>query len=118
MFEVLSSLFTHDMGIDLGTANTVVYVRGKGIVLSEPSVIAIKSDLNRGPKVVAVGVRAQKMIGRTPDNIATLHPLKDGVIADFELTEAMLKYFIASTLEVGFQSNQGFLYACRSAQLK
>jgi rod shape-determining protein MreB and related proteins len=102
MFEVLSSLFTHDLGVDLGTANTVVYVRGKGILLSEPSVVAIKNDLNRGSRVVAVGVRAQKMIGRTPDNIATLHPLKDGVIADFELTEAMLKYFIARTCRSRF----------------
>ncbi len=95
MFEAFSGFFSEDVGIDLGTANTVVYVRGKGIVFSEPSVVAIKTDLRRGPRIVAVGANAQRMIGRTPDNIGTVRPLKDGVIADFELTEAMLKYFIA-----------------------
>lgn len=90
-------IFSEDMGIDLGTANTVVYVRGKGVLLSEPSVVAIKTDLKRGSRVVAVGTEAKKMIGRTPDNIAAIHPLKDGVIADFEVTEAMLKHFILKT---------------------
>jgi len=97
MFKTFSGFFSQDMGIDLGTANTVVYVRGRGIVLSEPSVVAIKTDLSRGPRIVAVGARAQKMIGRTPENIGTVSPLKDGVIADFELTEAMLKHFIVRT---------------------
>lgn len=80
-----------DMGIDLGTANTLIYVRGKGIVLREPSVVAIKNDSKR---VLAVGVEAKQMIGRTPGNIVAIRPLKDGVIADFDVTESMLKSFI------------------------
>ena len=82
------------MAIDLGTANTLVYVRGQGVILSEPSVVAIKMDLRRGPRIVAVGTDAKKMLGRTPDNIKAIRPMKDGVIADFEVTEAMLKHFI------------------------
>lgn len=82
------------MAIDLGTANTLVYVRGKGIVLSEPSVVAVKTDLKRGSRIVAVGTNAKKMLGRTPDNIRAIRPMKDGVIADFEVTEVMLKHFI------------------------
>lgn len=91
MFGFLASLFSHDMGIDLGTANTLVYVKGQGIVLSEPSVVAINRDTN---EVRAVGNEAKNMIGRTPSNIVPIRPLKGGVIADFELTEAMLRYFI------------------------
>jgi len=94
MFNILRflpSLFSHDMGIDLGTANTLVYVRGQGIVLSEPSVVAINRDTQR---VRAVGNEAKNMIGRTPSNIVAIRPMKDGVIADFEITEAMLRYFI------------------------
>lgn len=87
----LPGLFSHDMGIDLGTANTLVYVRGQGIVLSEPSVVAINRDTGR---VRAVGNEAKNMIGRTPGNIVAIRPMKDGVIADFEITEAMLRYFI------------------------
>lgn len=87
-------LFSNDMAIDLGTANTLVYVRGQGIILSEPSVVAVKTDLRRGPRIVAVGTDAKKMLGRTPDNIRAIRPMKDGVIADFEVTEAMLKHFI------------------------
>ncbi len=94
MFNILRflpSLFSRDMGIDLGTANTLVYVRGQGIVLSEPSVVAINRDTQR---VRAVGNEAKNMIGRTPGNIVAIRPMKDGVIADFEITEAMLRYFI------------------------
>ncbi len=91
MLGFLAGLFSHDMGIDLGTANTLVYVKGQGIVLSEPSVVAINRDTNG---VCAVGNEAKNMIGRTPSNIVPIRPLKDGVIADFELTEAMLSYFI------------------------
>ncbi|HLU70553.1 MAG TPA: rod shape-determining protein [Nonomuraea sp.] len=80
-----------DMAVDLGTANTLVYVRGRGIVLNEPSVVAINTATE---KVVAVGVEAKRMIGRTPGNIVAVRPLKDGVIADFEVTERMLRYFI------------------------
>ena len=83
-------LFSNDMGIDLGTANTLVYVKGEGVVLCEPSVVAIEKDTNR---VVAVGEEAKKMLGRTPGNIIAIRPLKDGVISDFEITEAMLTYF-------------------------
>lgn len=79
------------MGIDLGTANTLVYVKGKGIVLREPSVVAIQQDSN---KVLAVGEEAKQMIGRTPGNIVAIRPMKDGVIADFDVTQSMLKYFI------------------------
>ena len=87
----LPGLFSHDMGIDLGTANTLVYVKGQGIVLSEPSVVAINKDTG---KVKAVGNEGKSMIGRTPGNIVAIRPMKDGVIADFEITEAMLRHFI------------------------
>ncbi|WP_026475940.1 rod shape-determining protein [Alkaliphilus transvaalensis] len=83
--------FSKDMGIDLGTANTLVYVNGKGIVLREPSVVAIQSETKT---VLAVGEDAKKMIGRTPGNIRAIRPMKDGVIADFDVTQSMLKYFI------------------------
>ena len=86
-FNVMSK----DMGIDLGTANTLVYVRGKGIVLREPSVVAIRDDTK---EVLAVGEEAKRMIGRTPGNIIAIRPMKDGVIADFDITQSMLKYFI------------------------
>jgi rod shape-determining protein MreB len=86
--------FSNDLAIDLGTANTLVYVKGKGIVLSEPSVVAVRAD-GRGPsKVLAVGKEAKMMLGRTPGNIMAIRPMKDGVIADFEITEAMLRHFI------------------------
>lgn len=85
------NLFSKDMGIDLGTANTLVYVRGKGIVVREPSVVAIQEDTKQ---VLAVGQEAKQMIGRTPGNIIAIRPLKDGVIADFDITQSMLKYFI------------------------
>src|SRR5918992_3931526 len=88
---MFGGLFGRDIAIDLGTANTLVFVKGQGIVLSEPSVVAIdiKTD-----KVLAVGSAAKKMIGRTPGNIVAMQPLKEGVIADFEVTEKMLAYFI------------------------
>ncbi|MED4609766.1 rod shape-determining protein, partial [Paenibacillus validus] len=83
--------FTKDLGIDLGTANTLVYVKGKGIVVREPSVVAIRTDTKT---IEAVGEAAKKMIGRTPGNIRAIRPMKDGVIADFETTSTMIKYFI------------------------
>ena len=93
MWQRFMSLFSSDMAIDLGTANTLVYVRGKGIVLNEPSVVAIEE--NRGKKqVLAVGNEAKQMLGRTPGNIQAIRPLRDGVIADFEIAEEMIKYFI------------------------
>jgi len=85
--------FSSDLAIDLGTANTLVYVKGKGIVLREPSVVAVRKDV-RANRVVAVGKDAKMMLGRTPGNIVAIRPMKDGVIADFEVTEAMLRYFI------------------------
>lgn len=87
-------LFSNDLAIDLGTANTLVYVKGRGIVLSEPSVVAVKKNEKGGNKTLTVGREAKKMLGRTPGNIVAVRPLKDGVIADFEITEAMLRYFI------------------------
>ena len=86
--------FSNDLAIDLGTANTLVYVKGKGIVLSEPSVVAVRKNGRDRSRVLAVGREAKKMLGRTPGNIAAIRPMKDGVIADFEITEAMLRYFI------------------------
>lgn len=88
-------LFTKDLGIDLGTANTLVYIKGKGIVLTEPSVVAIQSDTGN---VLAVGDEAKQMIGRTPGNIVAIRPMKDGVIADFEVTHTMLRYFMRKAL--------------------
>ena len=88
-------LFSNDLAIDLGTATTLVYVKGKGIVSNEPSVVAIRKDSRGTKKILAVGNEAKKMLGRTPANIVAIRPMKDGVIADFEVTEAMLRYFIA-----------------------
>jgi rod shape-determining protein MreB len=90
-FNYILSLFSNDMGIDLGTATTLVYVKGEGVVLCEPSVVAIRKSTS---KVEAVGEEAKRMLGRTPGNILAIRPMKDGVIADFEVTEAMLRYFI------------------------
>ncbi|MDR3567430.1 MAG: rod shape-determining protein [Syntrophobacteraceae bacterium] len=87
-------LFSNDLAIDLGTANTLVYVRGKGIVLTEPSVVAVRKDGRGAKRVVAVGKDAKMMLGKTPGNITAIRPMKDGVIADFEVAEAMLRYFI------------------------
>ncbi|NQT82932.1 rod shape-determining protein [bacterium] len=87
----LWGFFSNDMGIDLGTANTVVYVKGKGIVLTEPSVVAVQKETNR---ILAVGNEAKRMVGRTPGSIVAIRPLRDGVIADFEITENMIKYFM------------------------
>jgi rod shape-determining protein MreB len=89
--QKLLSLFSNDIGIDLGTANSLVYVRDKGIMLREPSVVAVMADTN---KVLAVGMEAKRMLGRTPGNIRAVRPMKDGVIADFEITEEMLRHFI------------------------
>ena len=91
MFDFLFSLFSNDMGIDLGTANTLVYVKGQGIVLREPSVVAIDRETRR---VLAIGAEAKRMLGRTPSSIIAVRPLKNGVIADFEVTQEMIKYFI------------------------
>ncbi len=91
LFNFLYGIFSNDMAVDLGTANTLVYLKGKGIVLREPSVVAIHRD---SKQVLAVGMEAKKMLGRTPASIVAIRPLKDGVIADFDVTETMLRYFI------------------------
>ena len=91
MLGAILGLFSHDIGIDLGTANTLVTVKGRGIIINEPSVVAISK---RGKKVLAVGAEAKRMVGRTPANITAIRPLKDGVISDFDITEQMLRYFI------------------------
>ena len=94
LLDPILGLFSNDLAIDLGTANTLVYVKGKGIVLREPSVVAVRKDARGGTKVLAVGREAKMMLGRTPGNIVAIRPMKDGVIADFEITEAMLRHFI------------------------
>lgn len=91
MFNYFFSLFSNDMGIDLGTASVLVYVKGQGIVLREPSVVAIEKDTKR---ILAIGAEAKRMLGKTPANIVAVRPLRNGVIADFEVTERMIRYFI------------------------
>ena len=92
--DKLIGLFSSDMAIDLGTANTIVSVRGKGIIINEPSVVAVQSDKQGKDKILAVGQEAKQMIGKTPLNIQAVRPMQDGVIADFEMTERMIRYFI------------------------
>jgi len=94
ILDTVLGFFSNDLAIDLGTANTCVYVKGQGIVLREPSVVAVKQDNKGGRKVLAVGNEAKQMLGRTPANIVAIRPMKDGVIADFDITQEMLSYFI------------------------
>jgi rod shape-determining protein MreB len=94
LFDWVYGLFSNDLAIDLGTATTLTFVKGKGIVSNEPSVVAVQRNGNGVKKVLAVGKEAKEMLGRTPGNIVAVRPMKDGVIADFEVTEAMLRYFI------------------------
>lgn len=94
LFDPIIGIFSNDLAIDLGTANTLVYVKGKGIVCSEPSVVAVSKDARGVKHVLAVGREAKEMLGRTPGNIEAIRPMRDGVIADFEVTGAMLKHFI------------------------
>ena len=93
-FDHIWGLISNDLAIDLGTASTLVYVKGQGIVANEPSVVAIRNDSLGRKKILAIGNEAKKMLGRTPANITAIRPMKDGVIADFDVTESMLKYFI------------------------
>ena len=95
ILNTILGIFSNDLAIDLGTANTCVYVKGKGIVLREPSVVAVKKNARGNNVVLAVGYDAKRMLGRTPGNIKAIRPMKDGVIADFEITEAMLRHFIS-----------------------
>jgi rod shape-determining protein MreB len=94
MLDVVRNLFSTDLAIDLGTANTLVYVKGKGIVSNEPSIVAVYRDPRGNQKILAIGEEAKSMLGRTPGNIVPIRPMKDGVIADFEVTEQMLRHFI------------------------
>ena len=94
LFDAVLGVLSNDLAIDLGTANTLVYLKGKGIVVSEPSVVAVQKDLTGQKKVLAVGTDAKNMLGRTPGSIVAIRPMKDGVIADFDITEEMLRYFI------------------------
>lgn len=103
------TMFAKDIGIDLGTANVLIHVKGKGIVLNEPSVVAIDKHSN---KVLAVGEEAKQMVGRTPGNIIAIRPLRDGVIADFDITEAMLSHFINKLDVKGFLSKPRILICC------
>jgi rod shape-determining protein MreB len=89
--------FSKDLAIDLGTANTLIYVKGEGIVCNEPSVVAVRKGARAGRRILAVGAKAKEMLGRTPGSIVAIRPLKDGVIADFEITESMLRHFIQKT---------------------
>ena len=101
IFKTVRGYFSNDLSIDLGTANTLIYTKDVGIVLNEPSVVAIRES--RGQKtVVAVGTEAKKMLGRTPGNIKAIRPLSEGVIADFQVTEKMLQHFIAKVHEQRF----------------
>jgi len=101
MFSKLFSWFSKDLAIDLGTANTLIYLKGKGIILTEPSVVAIKED-GRVKRVIAIGEEAKRMIGKTPGSIKAIRPLREGVIADFEVTEAMIRYFIQKVHNRGY----------------
>jgi rod shape-determining protein MreB len=94
IFDKIIGLFSNDMAIDLGTANTLVSTKGKGIIINEPSVVAVQHDRYGRDKILAVGAEAKQMIGKTPVNIQAVRPMKDGVIADFEMTERMIRYFI------------------------
>ena len=94
LFDWVYGMFSNDLAIDLGTATTLTFVKGRGIVANEPSVVAVQANSLGPKKVLAVGKEAKEMLGRTPGNIVAIRPMKDGVIADFEVTEAMLRYFI------------------------
>ena len=112
----LFNWFTQEVAIDLGTANTLIFAPGKGVVLDEPTVVALRSNRTQNPKVVAVGIDAKQMLGRTPDNITAIRPLKDGVIADFEVTQEMLKHFIQKVKVKRFMANPNVIVCvpCKS----
>ena len=111
MLKKFRGMFSNDLSIDLGTANTLIYVKGQGIVLNEPSVVAIRQDRAGSPKsVAAVGHDAKQMLGRTPGNIAAIRPMKDGVIADYDTTVAMMKYYIEKAL--GHKGSKPYVMVC------
>ena len=110
MLKSFNSFLSEDMGLDLGTANTLVYVKGKGIILNEPSVVAIATDNKNNKSVLAVGSEAKSMLGRTPGRIEAIRPMKDGVIADFDIAEAMIKHFIKKVHKKVFLQIQILLF--------
>ncbi|WP_232513738.1 rod shape-determining protein [Candidatus Nardonella dryophthoridicola] len=113
MFKKTINIFSNDISIDLGTANTLIYVKGKGIVLNEPSVVSIRQDKSGFPKnIAAVGFAAKKMLGRTPNNISAIRPMKDGVIADFFVTEKMLQFFIKKVHNNNFIKSSPRVLVC------
>ena len=112
MFSRFRGMFSNDLSIDLGTANTLIYARGQGIVLNEPSVVAIRTDTGNNKTVAAVGEAAKQMLGRTPANIQAIRPMKDGVIADFTVTEKMLQYFIRKVHESKFMRPSPRVLVC------
>ena len=121
MFKKIRGMFSSDLSIDLGTANTLIYVRDRGIVLDEPSVVAIRTTAGNQKSVVAVGTDAKRMLGRTPGNIQAIRPMKDGVIADFSVCEKMLQYFINKVHENSFiQPSPRVLICvpCKSTQVE
>ena len=93
MFNKISQFFSEDLAIDLGTANTLVFLKGQGVIIREPSVVAVKEDFSGQKTVLAVGHEAKLMLGRTPGSITAIRPMKDGVISDFDITEQMLRHF-------------------------
>lgn len=120
MLKTIAGFFSNDLAIDLGTANTLIYVRNKGIILNEPSVVAIQQDGRGGKQVLAVGQEAKEMLGRTPGSIQAIRPMKDGVIADFKITEVMLKDFIGKAQENRFFSSPRVIICvpCTSTQVE
>lgn len=116
MFKRLRGVFSTDLSIDLGTANTLIYVKDRGIVLDEPSVVAIRHSSNGQKSVAAVGMDAKRMLGRTPGNITAIRPLKDGVIADFHVTEKMLQHFIHKVHENSFITPSPRVLVCVPCQ--
>ena len=119
MLKRLAGFFSNDLAIDLGTANTLIYAKSKGVILNEPSVVAIHTGLGHN-RVLAVGREAKRMLGRTPDSIRAIRPMKDGVIADFNITEDMLKYFIRKAQENRFFASPRIIVCvpCGSTQVE
>ncbi len=120
MLKRMTGFFSNDLAIDLGTANTLIYVKNKGIIINEPSVVAIKNSPTGGKTILAVGHDAKSMLGRTPGSIQAIRPLKDGVIADFNVTESMLKHFIRKAQENKFFSSPRIIICvpCGSTQVE
>ena len=116
MFKQIRGLFSHDLSIDLGTANTLIYAQDKGIVLNEPSVVAIRNTGNNQKNVIAVGTDAKSMLGRTPGDITAIRPLRDGVIADFQVTERMLQHFIRKVYQNRFIKPSPRILVCVPCQ--